>query len=176
MNYFEHYKIFLQSAKRFYFHQYFQFYILTNSYWKSPHFSSPTHHNSNQLIGFTFSIVLIIFLWLGCLKLILCLVSAWSKWGCATQFFLPKLVFMLCVCVCFFKFLEFIYFLYAIFSFLCSLLNRGNKLKLLTVTLPHVWHHVVMCTQGVSLSAVKNDTVWFHDILTNMNCPRKYSF
>ena len=84
---------------KFYFHQYFQFYILTNSYLKSPHFSSPTHHNSNQLIGFTFSIVLIIFLWLGCLKLILCLVSAWSKWGCVTNFFLlPRLVCMLCVC------------------------------------------------------------------------------
>ena len=77
--------------------------------------------------------------------------------------------------VCFFQFFSNYWFSRYSFSFLCSLLCKDNELKLLTLNLPHVWNLLILCTRGISLLIGENDTILFHNILTNVNSPTKWT-
>ena len=104
----------------------------------------------------------------GHLQLILCFASYGSNVDGGCIFFFPKRAYI----HCFFNLSLIYWFSWCIFSFLCSLMCKGNERKLLIVALPRVWYLAVLCTQGVSLTIL----FFFHNILATMGWPAKYSF
>ena len=97
----------------------------------------------------------------------------WSKWWCTTNFcFLPKIACLRCLFF-FYVNVSLNYWLSrCTYAYIWSIWRKCNKLQLLP--LPYLWSLVVLCTEGVSLSTVENDTILFR--LTTRNWPTKHSF